>query len=85
MSFPGYVISSGGIVVDPSKIDVVLQWESLKSVIEIRSFLGLVGYYRKFIEGFSKLALLLTQLTRKGQTYVEMCIVKRFFENLRRS
>ena len=43
--FLGHVISQGGIVVDPSKIEVVLKWESLKSVFEIRSFLGLAGYY----------------------------------------
>jgi len=47
-----------------------MQWESSKSVFEVRSFLGLAGYYRRFIEGFSKLALPLTQLTRKGQAYV---------------
>jgi len=69
VSFLGHVISQGGIDVDPSKIEVVLEWESPKSVFEIRSFLGLAGYYRRFIEGFSKLALPLTKLTRKGQTY----------------
>lgn len=57
-------------MVDPSKVDAVLQWEALKTVIEIRSFLGLVGYYRRFIEGFSKLALPLTQLIRMGQALV---------------
>lgn len=62
MSFIDHVISSGGIVVDLSKINVMLQWESLKCVTEIRSFLGLIGYYRKFIEVFSKLALSLTRL-----------------------
>ena len=54
------MIYSGGIVVDPSKIDVMLQWETPKFVTEIRSFLYLVGYYRRFIEGFSKLAFPLT-------------------------
>lgn len=63
MSFLNHVISSGGIAVDPSKVDAVLQWEAPKSVTEIRIFLGLTGYYRRFIEGFSKLALPLTQLT----------------------
>lgn len=58
--FLGHVISSGGNYVDPSKVNVVLQWETLKSAIGIQSFLGLAGYYRRFVEGFSKLALPLT-------------------------
>eukprot|EP00256_Glycine_max_P070611 XP_025985206.1 uncharacterized protein LOC113002324 [Glycine max] len=70
VSFLGHVISQGGIAVDPSKIEVVLKWESPKSVFEIKSFLGLAGYYWRFIEGFSKLALPLTKLTRKGQAFV---------------
>jgi len=70
VSFLGHVISQGGIVVDPSKIEVVLEWEGPKSIFEIRSFLGLAGYYQKFIESFSKLALPLTKLTRKGQVFV---------------
>lgn len=52
MNFLGHVISSGGIVVDPSKVDVMLQWETPKSITEIRSFLGMAGYYRRFVEGF---------------------------------
>ena len=70
VSFLGHVISKGGIAVDPSKVEAVMSWESPKSVFEIRSFLGLAGYYRRFIEGFSKLALPLTKLTRKGQVFV---------------
>lgn len=70
MSFLGHVISGEGIAVDPSKVDAVLQWEVPKSVIEIRSFLGVFGYYRRFIEGFSKLSLPLTQLTCKGKAFV---------------
>jgi hypothetical protein len=64
------VISSGGIAVDPAKVDAVQEWGTPESVTEIRSFLGLAGYYRRFIEGFSKLALPLTQLTRKSQAFV---------------
>ncbi|KAK2427684.1 putative mitochondrial protein [Trifolium repens] len=60
VSFLGHVISSGGIAVDPSKVDAVMKWGTPESVFEIRSFLGLAGYYRRFIEGFSKLALSLT-------------------------
>ena len=59
----------------------VMQWESPKSVFEVRNFLGLVGYYRRFIKGFSKLVLPLTQLTRKGQAYVwDAKCVKSFLE-----
>jgi len=70
VSFLGLVISGSGIAVDPSKVDAVSQWETPMSVTEIRSFLGLAGYYRRFIEGFSKLALPLTQLTCKGKAFV---------------
>jgi len=70
VSFLGHIISGDGIVVDPSKVDAVSQWETPKSVTEIRSFLDLAGYYRRFIEGFSKLALPLTQLTCKGKPFV---------------
>ncbi|XP_058772778.1 uncharacterized protein LOC131646840 [Vicia villosa] len=51
-------------------LDAMLQWEAPKSATKIRSFLGLVGYYRRFIEGFSKLALPLTRLTCKGKAFV---------------
>ena len=70
VSFLEHVISSGGIIMDLSKVDAVLQWETLKSATEIQSFLGLAGYYRRFIDGFSKLELPLTQLTLKDQAYV---------------
>jgi len=70
VSFLGHIISGSGIVVDPSKVDAVSQWEIPKSVTEVRSFLGLAGYYCRFIEGFSKLALPLTQLTCKGKAFV---------------
>ncbi|XP_019420715.1 PREDICTED: uncharacterized protein LOC109330903 [Lupinus angustifolius] len=70
VNFLGHVISSEGIVVDPTKVGTVMKWNSPKSVMEIRSFLGLAGYYQKFIEGFSKLALPLTTLTRQDKAFV---------------
>ena len=83
VSFLRHVISQGGIALDSSKIEVVLEWESPKYVFEIRSFLGLVGYYQRFIEGFSKLALPLTKLTRKGQTFVWNTQCEHSFQTLK--
>jgi len=65
----GHVISAQGISVDPAKVEVVLQWERPKIVTEIRSFVGLAGYYRRFIEEFSRVVAPLTQLTRKDQPF----------------
>ena len=69
VQFLRHVISQNDIAVDPSKVQAILLWEQPKNITEIRSFLGLADYYRKFIEGFSKLALPLTKLTRKGQPF----------------
>ncbi|GKE72227.1 putative reverse transcriptase domain-containing protein, partial [Tanacetum coccineum] len=62
----GHVIDSQGIHVDPAKIKSIKDWESLKTPMEILQFLGLAGYYRRFIEGFSKIAKSMTKLTQKG-------------------
>jgi hypothetical protein len=64
--FLGHVVSKDGVAVDPSKVEAVLRWERPKNATEIRSFLGLAGYYRRFIEGFAKIASPLTKLTRKA-------------------
>ncbi|XP_027342970.1 uncharacterized protein LOC113855525 [Abrus precatorius] len=56
-------------MVDPAKVEAVAEWPRQTNVTEVRSFLGLAGYYRKFIEGFSKIVLPLTKLTRKGKEY----------------
>ena len=63
--FLGHVVSSSGVLRDSEKIEVVMSWERPKLVFEIHSFLGLAGYYRRFIEDFSRLAAPMTRLTRK--------------------
>ncbi|GJS96245.1 putative reverse transcriptase domain-containing protein [Tanacetum coccineum] len=65
IQFLGYVIDSQGVHVDPAKIEPIKDWASPKTPTEIRQFLGLAGYYRRFIEGFSKIAKLMTKLTQK--------------------
>ncbi|GJU83698.1 putative reverse transcriptase domain-containing protein [Tanacetum coccineum] len=66
VQFLGYVIDSKDIHVDPAKIESIKDWASPKSLTEIRQFLGLAGYYRRFIEGFSKIAKSMTKLTQKN-------------------
>ncbi|XP_073152945.1 uncharacterized protein [Henckelia pumila] len=75
ISFLGHIVSAKGIEVDPSKVEAVRNWDVPKNATEIRSFLGLAGYYRRFIQDFSKIALPLTSLTRKGVKFVwsEQC------------
>nr|GFA88762.1 putative reverse transcriptase domain-containing protein [Tanacetum cinerariifolium] len=68
-NFLGHVIDSQGIHVDPAKIEFVKDWASSKSPTEIRQFLGLAGYYRRFIEGFSKIAKPMTKLTQKKRRF----------------
>ncbi|GJU08630.1 putative reverse transcriptase domain-containing protein [Tanacetum coccineum] len=65
VQFLGHVIDSQGIYMDPAKIESIKDWASPKSPMEIRQFLGLAGYYRRFIEGFSKIAKPMTKLTQK--------------------
>ena len=69
VTFLGHVISKEGVMVDPAKIEAVSKWKRPTNASEIRSFLGLAGYYRKFVENFSKLAMPLTTLTRKGKRF----------------
>ncbi|GJW74571.1 putative reverse transcriptase domain-containing protein [Tanacetum coccineum] len=66
VQFLGHVIDSKGIHVDPAKIESIKDWASPKNPTEIRQFLGLAGYYRRFIEGFSKIAKSMTKLTQKN-------------------
>ncbi|GKD34073.1 putative reverse transcriptase domain-containing protein, partial [Tanacetum coccineum] len=70
VAFLGHIVSADGIIMDPSKVEVITKWPRPTTVTEVRSFLGLAGYYRRFVEGFSRLALPLTQLMRKGEKFV---------------
>lgn len=75
MKFLGHVISKNGIDVDPSKVEFMLAWKQPKTATKIKSFVGLAGYYKRFIEGFLKTVSPLTQLTKKNQvfTWTEEC------------
>jgi len=84
VQFLGHIISTQGIVVDPSKIDTVVKWERPQTIIEVRSFLGLVRYYRRFVEGFSKMVQPLTQLTRKDQPFSWKVECEACFEDMTR-
>jgi hypothetical protein len=68
--FLGHVVSSEGIVVDPSKVKEVLEWKPPTMVFQVRSFLGLTGYYRRLIPNFSKTMKPITELLKKGNKYL---------------
>ncbi|GJS27838.1 putative reverse transcriptase domain-containing protein [Tanacetum coccineum] len=67
VAFLGHIVSAEGITMDPAKVEAITKWPRPTSVTEVRSFLGLAGYYCRFVEGFSRLALPLTKLMRKGR------------------
>ncbi|KAL0553649.1 hypothetical protein IC582_007549 [Cucumis melo] len=70
VTFLDHVVSSEGVYVDPEKIEAVTNWPRPSTVSEIRSFLGLTSYYRRFVEHFSRIVSPLTQLTRKRTPFV---------------
>jgi hypothetical protein len=69
VAFLGHVVSKGGISMDPSKVQDVLSWKAPMSVRDIQSFLGLAGYYRRFIEGFLKISKPMTELLEKDKQF----------------
>ncbi|KAJ9545025.1 hypothetical protein OSB04_024732 [Centaurea solstitialis] len=83
VQFLGHLVNREGIKVDPAKIEAVMKWEVPKTPTEIRSFLGLAGYYRRFIQDFSKIAVPLTRLTRKNVKFVWGEEQQKAFELLR--
>ena len=85
------MVSAKGVSVDPQKTEAIMRWERPTIVTKVRSFLGLAGYYRQFMEGFSKIALPLTSLTKKNtkfewtdecapQKRSEVCYLHTFFQ-----
>ena len=69
VAFLGHIVGKDGILVDPSKIEAVKNWPRPMSVSDVQSFLGLASYYRRFMEGFSKIAVPLTKLTKKSMRF----------------
>nr|GFC25493.1 reverse transcriptase [Tanacetum cinerariifolium] len=70
VAFLGNIVSAEGITMDPAKFKAITKWPRPTSVTEVCSFLGLAGYYRRFVEGLSRLAIPLTKLMRKGEKFV---------------
>jgi hypothetical protein len=78
------VVLPEGITLDPSKVKEVLDWKLSTSVSEVRSFLGLVGYYRRFIPNFSKITKPITEFLKKGNRNVWSDVCDEAFKNLKK-
>ena len=65
VSFLGNIVSAKGIRVDPAKVEAIVNWKQPRNVIEVRSFLGITVYYRRYVKGFYVIASLVTKLLRK--------------------
>ena len=84
VKFLGHAVSASGVSVDLEKVEAVMSWERPKSVFKICSFLGLAGYYRRFIEDFSRLSAPMTRLTRKGVKFEWDDLCEKAFQELKR-
>lgn len=83
VTFLGHVISKEGVSIDLSKIEVVAYWSRPTNAIEIQSFSGLAGYYRRFVQNFSNIVAPLTRLTRKDERFVWSTECERSFQKLK--
>jgi hypothetical protein len=79
----GHVISEEGVAVDPDKIKAIMDWPTPKDVSDIRSFMGLAGYYRRFIKGFSKIGFPITSLQKKGVKFLWTSECEERFQELK--
>jgi hypothetical protein len=79
----GHIISEDGITVDPEKIEAIREWPAPKNVTEVISFMGLTVYYRRFIEGFSKIAHPITSLQKKGVKFQWKFDCEKSFQHLK--
>jgi hypothetical protein len=79
----GHISSEEGIVVDPKKIRAIEGWPVTNNVLEVRSFMEFAGYYRRFIEGFSKIAYPITSLQKKGVIFEWNIDCERRFQHLK--
>ena len=83
VKFLRHVMLASGVLVDPEKVEAVMSWERPKSVFEICSFLGLAGYYKRFIEDFSRLAAPMTILTQKVVKFEWDDLCEKAFQELK--
>ena len=84
VSFLGHIVFAEGIRVDPAKIEAIVSWKPPRNVIEVRSFLGLTGYYGRFVKGFYVVASSLTKLLRKGVKFEWNDTCQSSFEQLKK-
>ena len=84
VSFLGHVLSASRLSMDSEKVEAIISWERPKSVFKIHNFLGLAGYYRKFIEDFSQIAAPMTRLTRKEVKFEWNDLCEKAFQELNR-
>ena len=70
VKFLAHVVSEQGVAIDLARTEAVMKWEPLMNVTEVHSFLGLAGYYQRFVEGFSKLSMPMTHLTKKREKFL---------------
>jgi len=84
IAFLGHILSEEGVAIDPAKVEAVTNWKQPTIVTEVRSFLGLAGYYCRFIEGFSKIARPMTELTKKDKKFVWTEACEKSFQELKK-